>query len=118
VPALLAGAAIGLAPYSDSTPLYFSPIKLFEYLAAGLATVVAELPAVTAVVDRDSAVVIPRGDAVALAEAVAALCADSSERERLGQNGRTLVAAGHTWRHRATRILEAAIELARPEVAA
>jgi glycosyltransferase involved in cell wall biosynthesis len=118
VPALLAGAAIGLAPYSSGAPLYFSPIKLFEYLAAGLATVVADLPAVTAVVDRDTAVVIPRGDAGELAEAVAALCADSSERVRLGTNGRALVAARHTWRHRARRILEAAAELAPTEVAA
>jgi glycosyltransferase involved in cell wall biosynthesis len=115
VPSLLAGAAIGLAPYSPDAPRYFSPLKLFEYLAAGLATVVADLPAVTAVVDDDTAVVIPPGDAEALAHAVAALCADSSERRRLGDNGRALVEAAHTWRHRARRILEAA-ELAPPEV--
>jgi alpha-maltose-1-phosphate synthase len=112
VPTLLAGADIGLAPYSTDASDYFSPMKLFEYLAAGLATVVADLPAVTAVVDPDTAVVIPRGDADALAEAVASLCADSSERRRLGENGRALVAAEHTWRHRARRVLEAAGELA------
>jgi glycosyltransferase involved in cell wall biosynthesis len=112
VPALLASADIGLAPYSIDAPAYFSPLKLFEYLAAGLATVVADLPAVTAVVDPDTAVVIPRGDAVALAEAVAALCADPCERRRLGENGRALVGARHTWRQRARRILEASAELA------
>jgi glycosyltransferase involved in cell wall biosynthesis len=112
VPRLLAAAEIGLAPYNTDAPRYFSPLKLFEYLAAGLATIVADLPAVTAVVDRDTAVVIPCGDAEALAEAVAALYADSSERRRLGENGRALVEAGHTWRHRARRILEAAAELA------
>jgi glycosyltransferase involved in cell wall biosynthesis len=111
VPGLLARAAIGLAPYSADAPLYFSPLKLFEYLAAGLATVVADLPAVSAVVDRDTAVVIPRGNAEALAEAVAVLCADSGERRRLGDNGRALVQAGHTWRHRARRILDAAAEV-------
>jgi starch synthase len=114
VPALLAIADIGLAPFSASAPDYFSPLKLFEYLAAGLATVVADLPAVTAVVDPDTAVVIPRGDADALAEAVAALVADPSRGKRLGQNGRALVAAGHTWRHRARRILSATAELAEP----
>jgi glycosyltransferase involved in cell wall biosynthesis len=112
VPGLLAGAAIGLAPYSASAPLYFSPLKLFEYLAGGLATVVADLPAVNAIVGPDTAVVIPRGDAVALAEAVAALCADPSERRRLGENGRALVQAGHTWTHRARRVLEAVAERA------
>ncbi|HEX7256162.1 MAG TPA: glycosyltransferase [Gaiellaceae bacterium] len=118
IPELLAGADIGLAPYGADAPRYFSPLKLFEYLAAGLATVVADLPAVTAVVDRDAAVVIPRGDAVALADAVAALCADPSERRRLGENGRALVESAHTWRHRARRILAAAAELAPAEVGA
>jgi glycosyltransferase involved in cell wall biosynthesis len=112
VPALLADADIGLAPYSIDAPAYFSPLKLFDYLAAGLATVVADLPAVTAVVGPETAVVIPRGDAEALADAVAALCADPCERRRLGENGRALVEAGHTWRQRARRILEAAAELA------
>jgi starch synthase len=110
VPALLARAAIGLAPYSADAPDYFSPLKLFEYLAAGLATVVADLPAVTDVVDENSAVVIPCGDANALAGAVSVLCADPSERRRLGENGRALVEARHTWSHRARRILEAAAE--------
>jgi starch synthase len=111
VPRLLAGAAIGLAPYSPDAPRYFSPLKLFEYLAAGLATIVADLPAVTAIVDDDSAVVIPRGDAEALADAVLMLCVDAAERRRLGENGRALVEAEHTWGHRARHILEVASEL-------
>jgi glycosyltransferase involved in cell wall biosynthesis len=112
VPDLLAGADIGLAPYSADAPQYFSPLKLFEYLAAGLATVVADLPAVVDVVTAETAVVIPRGDAGALAEAVAALCADPARRAMLGANGRALVEARHTWAHRARRIVAAADELA------
>jgi glycosyltransferase involved in cell wall biosynthesis len=111
IPGLLASADIGLAPYSPTAPRYFSPLKLFEYLAAGLATVVGDLPAVTDVVGPDTAMVIAPGNAEALAEAVAALCADPSERARLGANGRALVEAGHTWRHRARRIVDAAAEL-------
>jgi glycosyltransferase involved in cell wall biosynthesis len=111
IPSLLAGAHIGLAPYSADAPRYFSPIKVFEYLAAGLATVVADLPAVTAVVDDETAVLIPPGDARALADAVADLAADPAKRRRLGENGRTLVRCHHTWKHRARRVIEAAAEL-------
>jgi glycosyltransferase involved in cell wall biosynthesis len=111
VPALLMGADIGLAPYSVDAPGYFSPLKLFEYLAAGLATVVADLPAVRAVVDDDSAILVTPGDAAVLADVVASLCADLPERRRLGRNGRALVEARHTWRHRAKRVLEVAAEL-------
>jgi glycosyltransferase involved in cell wall biosynthesis len=112
VPELLSEAEIGLAPYGRDAPRYFSPIKLFEYLAAGLATVVADLPAVTNVVDDGCAAIIPAGDADALAAAVARLGADPRERRRLGDNGRRLVADRHTWRHRARSILEHVSDLA------
>jgi starch synthase len=111
VPGLLAGAQIGLAPYAREAPDYFSPLKLFEYLAAGLATIAADLPAVRAIVTPETALLVPRGDAGALADAVAAL-SDPQRRARLGAAGRALVAAEHTWAQRAGRILAAAAELA------
>jgi glycosyltransferase involved in cell wall biosynthesis len=112
VPGLLAQAQIGLAPYARAAPDYFSPLKLFEYLAAGLATVAADLPAVRAIVSEREAMLVPRGDAAAFAEAVAAL-ADAGRRARLGAAGRALVAAEHTWDRRAHRIL-ATVAGARP----
>ena len=45
-PSCSRGAQIGLAPYAARAPGYFSPLKLFEYLAAGLASVAADLPGV------------------------------------------------------------------------
>jgi starch synthase len=111
VPALLGGADIGLAPYAYDAPDYFSPLKLFEYLAAGLATVAADIPGVCEIVTEETAVVVPQGDARALADAVGALAADGARRRRLGEAGRALVAARHTWGHRARRILELADEL-------
>jgi starch synthase len=106
VPAVLAEADIGLAPYAAGAPEYFSPLKLFEYMAAGLAVVAGDLPAVRAVVSRETAVLVPKGDAEALAAAVAGLSVDARRRERLGQAARTLVATEHTWHRRARRVLE------------
>src|SRR5918996_1113350 len=83
VPAQLAGADIGLAPYAHDAPDYFSPLKLFEYLAAGLATVAGDLPGVRDVVSAEEAVIVPCGDAPVLAAAVAALAADPARRRRL-----------------------------------
>jgi glycosyltransferase involved in cell wall biosynthesis len=111
VPPLLAQAQIGLAPYARAAPDYFSPLKLFEYLAAGLATVAADLPAVRAIVTGEEALLVPRGDAGAFADAVAAL-ADADLRARLGAAGRALVEAEHTWDRRARRILATVAELA------
>ena len=65
---LLAGADIGLAPYAADAPDYFSPLKLFEYLAAGLAMVAGDCRASRdVVVRRETAVLVPRGDPEALA---------------------------------------------------
>jgi glycosyltransferase involved in cell wall biosynthesis len=111
VPALLAGADIGIAPYERDAPDYFSPLKLTEYLASGLATIASDIPGVREVLTEDAAVLVPKGDARALADAVAALVADGERRRRLGEAGRALVAAHHTWRHRARTILELATEL-------
>lgn len=107
VPRLLACAQIGLAPYQGDAPDYFSPLKLFEYLAAGLAVVAADLPGV-ADIAGDVAVLVPPGDAAALAAAVAELAHDPLRRAELGAAGRTLVAAEHTWAHRARQVLACA----------
>jgi glycosyltransferase involved in cell wall biosynthesis len=103
---VLAEADIGLAPYARDAPDYFSPLKLFEYMAAGLAVVAGELPATRRLVSGEQAVLVPRGDPEALAAAVAGLAADAPRRERMGRAARALVAGAHTWRHRARRVME------------
>jgi glycosyltransferase involved in cell wall biosynthesis len=116
VPRLLGEADIGLAPYSPDAPAYFSPLKLFEYLAAGLAVVAADIPGVRDVTGSEAAVLIPPGDASALAAAVSMLTSDRAERARLGSAARTL-AAEHTWQRRGQRIVEAVTELSREAAA-
>jgi glycosyltransferase involved in cell wall biosynthesis len=117
VPAALRAADIGIAPYSADAPPYFSPLKLFEYLAAGLAVVAAAIPGVTEVVDERTAVLVPPGDPEALAAAVASLAADERRRERLGRAARAL-AEEHTWQCRARRALDAAGAATAPPVGA
>ena len=109
VPSLLAEADIGLAPYAADAPTYFSPLKLFEYLAAGLAVVAADIPGVSDVIGKDGAVLMPPGDAEALATGVAALVADADLRSRLQERARSL-ARLHTWELRARRIVRAVHE--------
>jgi glycosyltransferase involved in cell wall biosynthesis len=115
VPMELGRAEIGLAPYAADAPSYFSPLKLFEYLAAGLAVVAADLPGVASVVDSRSAVLVKPGDPLGLALAVGRLAAHPGDRRRLAQAGRRLVGT-HTWRDRARRILTVADELVEADV--
>jgi hypothetical protein len=106
VPAVLAEADIGLAPYARDAPMHLSPLKLFEYMGAGLASVAGELPATHELVSAEQAVLVSRGDPEALAAAVAGLAVDAPRRDRLGRTARALVAGAHTWRHRARRLME------------
>jgi len=111
VPAILGTADIGIAPYTVDGPGYFSPLKVFEYLAAGLAVIAADLPGVADVIDERSGVLVPPGSVPALAAAVTALAAQPARRLALGRAGRSLVADHHTWDHRAIRVLDLADRL-------
>src|SRR5918999_1693395 len=92
VPAVLAEADIGLAPYARDAPIHLSPLKLFEYMGAGLASVAGELPATHELASAEQAALVPRGDPEALAAAVAGLAVDAPRRERMGRAARALVA--------------------------
>jgi len=109
VPLWLAALDVGTLPFPD-TPHFArcaSPLKLFEYLAAGLPIVASDLPALAEVlVDGETALLTPPGDAAALAAALRRLWADRELRARLGATTRR-VAAGFTWAARAERILAA-----------
>lgn len=66
---------------------------VFEYLAAGRPLVAARVGvAAEVLVDGEHAVLVPAGDADALAEALGPLLHDPARRARLGEAGRRLVA--------------------------
>jgi glycosyltransferase involved in cell wall biosynthesis len=75
MPAALAAADAGIAPFDPDAhaPLrqsfYWSPLKVFEYLAAGLPVVLPDLPRLRAIVGDDAGVFYDRRvpDALALA---------------------------------------------------
>jgi glycosyltransferase involved in cell wall biosynthesis len=83
-----------------------SPLKIFEYMAAGLPIVTSDLPVLREILEpgRDAAMT-PPGDADALAVAVRALALDPQERLRLAQSAHERLAS-NTWDTRAARILD------------
>jgi glycosyltransferase involved in cell wall biosynthesis len=98
VPAYLAAADVATVTYHPDTGRYFSPLKLFEYQAAGLPVVAAELGEIPHCVrPGETGLLYPPGDVEALAGALAALIADSERAAALGRNGREHVLRHHTW---------------------
>lgn len=106
VPGLLASMDVGVAPYPLSQGFYFSPLKVYEYLAAGLPVVASSIGQLADLIeDGVSGLLCPPGDAVALAGALGRLSSDPAWRKRLGQAARATVLRRHTWDRVVQRIV-------------
>jgi glycosyltransferase involved in cell wall biosynthesis len=109
IPELLASMDVAVAPYPSLENFYFSPLKVFEYMAAGRAVVASRIGQLEKVIrsGEDGLLVTP-GDAAALGDALERLSNDESLRKRLGQNARQKILREHTWDAVADRILRLA----------
>ncbi|GAB3278179.1 glycosyltransferase family 4 protein [Kineosporia babensis] len=104
IPALLQRMHVACAPYPGGEDFYFSPLKVYEYLAAGLPVVasrIGELPALLGH-GRQGVLVTP-GNVDEISGAVEALRLDSWRREQLGNAARA-TALEHDWSHVVDRI--------------
>ncbi|MSR63261.1 MAG: glycosyltransferase family 1 protein [Planctomycetes bacterium] len=112
IPALLPAFDVALVPAINP---YASPLKLFEYLAAGLAVLAPDQPNLREVLaDGVDALLVPSGVEEPLANALVRLCSDAALRARLGAAARAKVAAlDLTWQGNARRVLAAVTELER-----
>ncbi len=105
MPGVLAAMDVLAAPYAARDFFYFSPIKLFEYMASGRAVVSARLGQIAEVVrDGENGVLYDPARPDDFVEAVAALAADRERRERLGAEARRTIVTGYTWDHHARRL--------------
>lgn len=83
---------------------YLSPMKLFEYLAAGRAVVATDLPSVREVLGEGEAELVPPGDPKALAAKLNALRAEPGRLADL-ERASLRLAQKHTWRKRAEAVV-------------
>lgn len=100
-------AVVPAAPVSAGQGGTGTPLKLFEYMAAGKAIVATALNQATEVIeDGYNGRLVQAGDVNGFAEAMLALLDDPGERGRLGQNARRQAVAQYSW-EQYTRRLEA-----------
>jgi glycosyltransferase involved in cell wall biosynthesis len=105
----LAAMDVAVAPYPPLEGFYFSPLKVFEYLAAGVPVVASRIGQLDALLrERDTCLFAEPGSAASLAAALGRALGDLGLRRRLARNGRALVEREHTWRHVAHTILDRA----------
>lgn len=100
----LASACIAVLPNRDDPDSRFtSPIKLFEYMAAGCAIVASDLPSLREVLAEDEAIWVRPGNPASLAQGIRRLVSDPELARGLGKRAREK-ARGYTWRARAERL--------------
>jgi glycosyltransferase involved in cell wall biosynthesis len=117
VPALLPAFDVALVPAINP---YASPLKLFEYMAAGLPTIAPDQPNLREVLEHDrNALLVPVGDGAGLRAALERLCGDEALRLRLGARARAdVLERDLTLRGNARAVIEVASELVRTRRAA
>ncbi len=115
LPELLARADIGLANLlTDSYRRYACPLKVLEYMAAGLPVIAtADTEGGAMVIDAGAGIAVPVSDPAALAQAVITMLDDSATYERMRTRGLAF-AAEHTW----ARLLAREAELIRAALGA
>jgi glycosyltransferase involved in cell wall biosynthesis len=108
IPALLAALDVAIAPYPQLDNFYFSPLKVYEYMAAGLPVVASDLGQLRQIIRPNvNGLLTPAGDAAALAHCLRQLEAQPRLRQRLGQTARQSVVTHHSWHQRVKAMLSA-----------
>ncbi len=117
VPAYLAAADILVAPFSpqrdrvrkaqfDRYGMWWSPVKIFEYMAMGKPIVASAAGPVAEYISR-AGVTVPPGDVIGLAHAISRLLDDPELAATLGGHARRKFLERHTWSHAAQATLAA-----------
>ncbi|HEX7353044.1 glycosyltransferase family 4 protein [Brachybacterium sp.] len=105
VPAFLHGLDIAVAPYPAGEH-YFSPLKVYEYLAAGLPTIASAIGTLPdLLVGGELGVLVEPGDVAELADALDELAADPAHRAHLAAAARAAAVREHDWRIRCRALL-------------
>ena len=106
MPGELAAMDVAVAPYPRLPDFYFSPLKIYEYLAAGLPVVASDIGPCSDILDGGGlGVLVAPGDATELAAVLAGLRSDAGLRTELGQAGRRAAVTRHDWSLVVSRIL-------------
>lgn len=111
LPGYIAAMDVAVAPYPEIKDFYFSPLKLFEYLAMGRTILASDIGQVSAVLENGaSGLLFNPGDVGELTKKIADLRSDAVLREGLARAARKRAKA-FTWEGNAAAVVALAQDL-------
>lgn len=106
MPQWLGQMDVAVAPYPALEGFYFSPLKIYEYMAAGLAVVASDIGQIPGIINHErTGLLCAPGDTEGLATALLGLRNDPQRRDALGRAARDCMIRSHTWDRVAERLL-------------
>jgi glycosyltransferase involved in cell wall biosynthesis len=105
VPELLASATIGVAPFNTAphpalraAGFFWSPLKVYEYMAASLPVVTADIHPLNQVIrDGQEGALFREGDIPGLTHAIARLLDHPDKAQAMGRRARERVVEHYSW---------------------
>ena len=102
IPRAVQAMDIVLAPYPQMPFFYYSPVKLFEYMAAGKPVVTTKIGQIAEVVRHgENGFLADPNDLDGMITAILFLIENPAERDRIGRAARKTILHHHTWKHKA-----------------
>ena len=106
VPAHVIAMDVAVAPYPALEESYYSPLKLFEYMAAGRAIVASRMGQIAEIlVEGESGLLFDPGNLTQLADCLRRLRHSPALAQELGRKARE-ASGSYTWDHNAARLIE------------
>jgi glycosyltransferase involved in cell wall biosynthesis len=105
---MLSRARVGVVPFlSTGWHMDIQPIKLFEYMIAGLPIVCSDLPRLSEIVKEvQCGLLVEPGQPEAMAEAIQWLLEHPAEAQAMGNRGRQAVLQTYNWNSQAELLLD------------
>jgi glycosyltransferase involved in cell wall biosynthesis len=101
VPAYIRTMDIALAPYPDMELFYFSPLKVYEYMAMGKPVIATRIGQLEELIENGvNGMLVPPGEPMAWVDAIRGLAGQPEKRQLMGERARENAASGHTWEKR------------------
>mgnify|MGYP004637144251 FL=1 len=107
VPNWLAQMDIAVAPYPNMEHFYFSPLKIYEYMAAGIPVIATRVGHLDTVVTHEhNGILVEAENPMEMADCISNLLKDTLKLQQLGKAARQTAENEHSWLSVVERILK------------